>query len=192
MPRPRTLGAIPVADALAAVSKLLGRDPTTDPAVGLWAVARGNVAEGKLWGHHLPEGERRKVWLRRFARIDPRTATPQLPKKKPGKKKLGRPAEVGIDGANAFLLAHYPQLADHPLQFAMLEALFLLDLPEETTSRFPPPARWQGDRRWGATRQLRAVEERARTRLRRALKLLRSKKTARPAPARRRRARPRA
>lgn len=153
-------GPIRREEAIDALSCFLAVEDLHDVRLVFWAFGRGsawlaNARSGSVgrFGCGL-DRETEDTWrAKRRARCGP------------GHR--GRPVERADDHANAFLLGVFPQLAQSPLGFAVLEALFELDVSEAASSRFAPPALWACDPE-AARRRRQNARKRAAARLRRA------------------------
>ncbi len=163
MPKPkRPRGSIHRLQARELLTEYLGVDPRDDIGITVWRDQRLLLQDDV---DHKVNGARggalNPVW---YGPLPLRQKPPpiRLPLPSTG----GRPNEVEMDRLNAMLLKEHPSLAKAPLYFAMLEAYFHLDHFEAV--RFSPP-RVVAQSPAFAWQQRRAVCDRARERIRRAL-----------------------
>jgi hypothetical protein len=138
-----------------------------DPVVQAWGTERQAIMTSTQVDHSVGSDE----WLRRFGEID-LSAVAGIPTPKiyaQPTQRCARPHEVRMDAANAMLIRAYPSLREAPVHFAMLEAVYGLDVREAV--RFPTPKLYR-DNPQLAQSQRHSVRTRSWDRIQRAIRII--------------------
>jgi hypothetical protein len=177
MLHPPPKGPIHISKAIECLGLALGSHPMEDPVIQAWAAERQAIVHAVQDDHSVGSD----AWLRRFGEVNlakvivgqpfpnAYVAPPPLAQ---------RPHETRMDAANAMLLRAYPVLREAPVHFAMLEAVYGLDVREAV--RFPTPKMYRDNPQLAQARR-RSVRMRAWDRIQRAAKVIEKQEAERAA-----------